>query len=55
MKKLIPLLAAPAALVGTAHAATVENVRAQQRPRANVVEVCYDLVAPEGGVWLRAE
>lgn len=32
-------------------AATVENVRAQQWPRSNVVEVFYDLVAPEGGVF----
>ncbi len=32
-------------------AATVENVRAQQRSRSNVVEVFYDLVAPEGGVF----
>ncbi|MBP5544059.1 MAG: formylglycine-generating enzyme family protein [Kiritimatiellae bacterium] len=29
----------------------VENVRAQQRPRSNIVEVFYDLVAPEGGVY----
>ncbi len=29
--------------------ATVENVRAQQRPRTKLVEVYYDLNAPEGG------
>lgn len=29
----------------------VENVRAQQRARSRVVDVWYDLVAPEGGVF----
>ena len=32
-------------------AATVENVCAVQRPRSNIVEIFYDLVAPEGGVF----
>ena len=36
---------------GWTNAATVENVRAAQRPRSNVVEVFYDLVAPDGGVY----
>ena len=31
--------------------ASVENVRAQQRARSRVVDVWYDLVAPEGGVY----
>ena len=31
--------------------ARVENVRAAQRPRSSVVDVFYDLVAPEGGVY----
>ena len=39
-------------LAGTcAWGAQVENVRAQQRARSRVVDVWYDLVAPEGGVY----
>ncbi len=34
-----------------AEGASVENVRAQQRARSRVVDVWYDLVAPEGGVF----
>lgn len=34
-----------------ARAAQVENVRAQQRPRSRVVDVWYDLVSEEGGVF----
>ena len=47
--RIASLFVAAAAL--GASAATVENVRAAQRPRSNVVEVFYDLVAPDGGVY----
>ena len=40
-----------AAISSSAYAAAVENVRAAQRPRSNVVEIFYDLEAPEGGVY----
>lgn len=32
-------------------AASVESVRAQQRPKSNIVDVYYDLVEPEGGPY----
>lgn len=51
MKRSISLLLALAAMSAAAQDARVENVRAAQRPRSNVVEVFYDLVAPEGGVY----
>ena len=51
MKRSLSLLLALAAMGVAAQEARVENVRAAQRPRSNVVEVFYDLVAPEGGVY----
>lgn len=51
MKHSLSVLLAAASLIVHAQGARVENVRAQQRPRSNVVEVFYDLVAPEGGVY----
>lgn len=51
MKRYLFLLLCGAALGAAAQGARVENVRAQQRPRSNTVEVFYDLVAPEGGVY----
>ena len=32
-------------------AASVENVKAQQRPKSNIVDVYYDLAEPEGGLF----
>lgn len=32
-------------------AASVESVRAQQRPKSNIVDVYYDLVEPDGGLF----
>ena len=51
MKRSLSVLLAAASLIVHAQGARVENVRAAQRPRSNVVEVFYDLVAPEGGVY----
>ena len=51
MKRGLSILIAAAALIAHAEGARVENVRAQQRPRSNVVDVFYDLVAPEGGFY----
>ncbi len=51
MKRVLSVLLTATTLVAQAENARVENVRAQQRPRSNVVEVFYDLVAPKGGVY----
>ena len=55
MKRLLKISLAGLWVAGWAvysYAATVENVRAFQRPDSNLVDVYYDLVAPEGGNYV---
>ena len=47
--RILQLLSVVACLVGEVLAASVENVRALQRPRSNLVDVYYDLVGEENG------
>ena len=54
MNQVIGMLSAGALLLVLAQgtsAATVANVKAQQRPKSNIVDVYYDLVEPDGGLF----
>ena len=51
MKKMIMMALALATLGATAGDPRVENVRARQIPDTKDVEVIYDLIAPDGGLF----